>query len=86
MPSNFTLTQASDPGYAQRIAYTADGKAEYIGEALAGTLDATAGWRIKKLTYSGDNVVSTKWAAGTNKMVKKWDDGAGTTYASYTYS
>lgn len=72
MPSNFTLFQASDPGYAVRIAYNASGQAEYIGEALAGTAETAAGWRIKKLVYSADGMTSTTWANGSNKMVHKW--------------
>jgi len=70
----------------QKIAYTAGGMPEYIGETAPGTAVTAKLWRIKKLTYSGTNVTDIKWASGTATYDKYWDNGAGTTYAGYTYS
>ena len=63
-----------------RYAYSGS-NIEYIGEAQPGTAAADNRWRIKKLTYSGDNVVSMHWASGTEDFDKTWDDRA-----TYTYS
>lgn len=67
--------------FTQALAYTAGGLTEYVGEAFPGTAASSAGWRIKKLTYSGTNVTDVKWASGTSKFDKVWDDRA-----SYVYS
>ncbi len=53
----------------------------YIGEALPGTAVATAAWRIKKITWDGNNVTNIEWASGTAKFDKKWS-----TRTSYVYS
>ena len=54
----------------------------YIGEAQPGTSTSSPNWRIKKLTYDSNNMVTDiKWAGGTNAFDKTWDDRA-----SYTYS
>lgn len=52
----------------------------YIGEAEPGTLKASTGWRIKKITYSGDDATDIQWAGGNRNMDKIWDNRT-----SYTY-
>lgn len=71
---------------AQRMAYNGSGQIEYMGEAPAGSTDAQAAWRIKKFVYSGGVQVKTLWADGDDKFNNVWDNGAGTTYASLSYS
>ena len=61
-------------GYIQRIAYNASGFAEYIGLAMPGTGDGDAGWQIKKLIYSGTNVIEINFADGEVNFNKVWDD------------
>lgn len=64
-----------------KIEYSGD-NAIYIGEAIPGSGTSSASWRIKKLTYSGDNVTDIKWAEGDSLTFNKnWDDRA-----SYSYS
>lgn len=50
-----------------------------VGEALPGTTDAQALWRIKKIDSS--SIVEVIWAEGSDEFNKVWDDRA-----SYTYS
>lgn len=49
------------------------------GYALAGTTSSTAGWRIQKITFTG-NDVSYKFANGNANFVNVWDDRLGYTY------
>ena len=65
----------------QRIAYTAGGLTEYVGEAAPGTATSAAGWRIKKLTYSGSSVTQIDYADGNANFDNIWDNRA-----TYTYS
>ncbi len=53
----------------------------YVGEALPGTAETAAQWRIKRLTIAGDDDVTEEWAGGTGDYDKAWDSRA-----SYTYS
>lgn len=72
--------------YKQRLAYSGT-NVEHIGEALPGTSEATASWRIKRLTYDGsNNVIAIDWADGVATFSKVWNDGVGTDYTTYTYS
>jgi len=54
----------------------------YVGEAQPGSSTSAAVWRIKKLTYNSNSMVTDiKWAGGTSAFNKVWDSRA-----SYTYS
>ena len=45
------VKRVSDVQLAQRMAYTAGGLPEYIGEAKSGTATTAASWRIKKIIF-----------------------------------
>lgn len=64
--------------YAKRVDFVGETDA-YIGEAVPGTTEATAAWRIKKLTFVGDDV-ETRWAAGASAFVHAWADRLSLTY------
>ncbi len=66
--------------YTRRIEYSG-GNPIYIGEALPGTAEDAAAWRIQYIEYSGGNPVSIKWANGTEKFANKWSERS-----SYQYS
>jgi len=66
--------------YTSLIAYTAGGLVEYIGYALPGTAITALKWQIRKLTYSGNNVISIQFADSTAKFDKRWDKRADGTY------
>lgn len=53
----------------------------YIGEALPGTANSAATWRIFRLDETNDPDLEIRWADGTADFDKVWDDRA-----SYTYS
>lgn len=52
----------------------------YWGEAEPGTSKNAAGWRIKKLTWTGGNVTDIQWAENSTAMNLTWS-----ARASYTY-
>ena len=64
--------------YAQKI--TEDGNDTYIAEAEPGTLQATAKWRCKKVSVSGDTTTVT-WADGDCKF-----DNVATDLTALSYS
>ena len=62
--------------------YTSNKLPKYIGYSLPGTSASTAGWSIKLITYDAQsNVLSRKWAGGTNAYTKVWNSRD-----SYDYS
>lgn len=68
------------PVYATRTDF-ASSTVIYVGEAVPGTLDADAAWRIKRLTIAGDDDVTTEWASGTASFVNAWADRASLSYS-----
>ena len=53
----------------------------YIGLAAAGTATSAAAWQIKKLTYSGTDVVSILYAGGSIAFTAIWDNRAALSYS-----
>jgi hypothetical protein len=66
--------------YTRMIEYSGDNP-EYIGEAVPGSSEDDAVWRIQYVKYSGSNPTSVKWADGTEKFTNKWS-----ARATYSYS
>jgi hypothetical protein len=67
---------------AQRFAYDAEDRVEYVGYADPGTSESDAAWAIKKLTYSvTGKPTATTWAGGSQERTKVWTDYAGLTYS-----
>jgi len=66
--------------YTSLISYTPAGYVEYIGYALPGTATTAAKWQIRKLTYTGTNVISIQFASSTTKFDKIWDNRAALVY------
>lgn len=62
------------------IEYTGDNPI-YVGMAKPGTAKDEIGWQIRKLVYSGDNVIDVTWANGSSTFSFKW-----TERATYSYS
>lgn len=68
--------------YLTLVEYDGRNNPIYIGEAAAGTAPSATGWSIKKINYDGrNNPTGIKWAEGTPKFDKVWDDRA-----AYSYS
>ncbi len=82
MPDAYHHYNVDVQPYAKELDYDGSGNVIYFGEALAGTATSAAGWRIKKLTYSGTgNLLTALWAGGSNTFVNIWDNRAGLTYS-----
>lgn len=60
-----------------------DGNYKYVGEALPGTVQSGATWRIKRIEFIGgnDDDIEVLWADGVSTFSKVWDDRA-----TYIYS
>jgi len=67
--------------YKQFMSYNVDGMVEYIGLALPSSLSSESRWSIRKLTYSGTNLIEINFAGGSNEMVFIWDNRS-----NYSYS
>lgn len=52
----------------------------YIGKAALGVATASPVWQIKRITFTGSQII-TQWADGDANYNNTWDDRA-----SYTYS
>ena len=68
------------PVYATRTDFASTTIA-YVGEAIPGTLDSSASWRIKRLTLGLDDDVVTEWAGGNANFDKVWNDRASLSYS-----
>jgi len=80
MPKQFEKLWLSQ--WKVRIAYVSGtSNVEYVGEAKPGTATDATGWRIKKLTYSGNNVTQVNCADGNRNNDNIWDSRT-----DYTYS
>lgn len=53
----------------------------YKGEAVAGSAEASAVWRIRKLTLAVDGDVTETWASGNTNFDKIWNDRASLSYS-----
>jgi hypothetical protein len=58
-----------------------EGTISYIGEALPGTANSAAEWRIFRLNEANDPDLQIQWASGNAEFIHTWDDRA-----TYTYS
>lgn|SRR3990167_3648376 len=66
--------------YIQRIDYTGS-VLTYIGHAVPGTATAAASWKIKKLVYSGTDLIGILYADGNTNFDNVWDDRASLSYS-----
>jgi len=70
--------------FALRIQYgtlgDANNKEEYIGIAPAGSLEGSAVWMIKKLSYSAIGVISVTFADGDALFNNVWTNPENRTY------
>lgn len=66
----------------QKIDYSGGTNAIYIGEALPGSATSAAAWRIKKLTYDGNNnVTDVQWSPNFNIFGDIFDNRASLSYS-----
>ena len=77
-----SITSFSSEGVTTKIDYDGGTNAIYIGECMPGTATSNTKWRIKKLTYDGNNnVTDIKWAnSEAIKFTVEWDLRTGYSY------
>lgn len=59
--------------YARRVDWVSE-SILYKGEAIAGTAENAAGWRIHKIVIGGDDDVTETWADGVDTFTHAWTD------------
>jgi hypothetical protein len=59
--------------HIQELSYNAEGNVEYLGIALPNVATSSSGWQIRKMVYSGSDVVAILFAGGTSDFDKVWD-------------
>ena len=69
--------------FAYRAEYDADNNVVREGWAMPGTPTSVAQWQICEHTWSGGNLVSTKWPSGSGEFSFEWDERK---TGLYTYS
>lgn len=65
--------------YSKRVDFI-DDSTLYRGEAVPGSDESEAVWRIRKITIAVDNDVTETWAGGNDNFDKAWADRAGLSY------
>lgn len=65
--------------YSKRVDFI-DDSTLYRGEAVPGSDESAAVWRIRKITLAIDNDVTETWAGGTDNFDKTWTERAGLIY------
>ena len=79
MAKTVLLSDVRDTIYA----YSGD-NVEYIGLAHPGSGIDEAKWQIKKLFYTGSNVIGQRFADGDITFSKIWNDRTGYEYKTVT--
>ena len=69
------MVQTTSEGYKTRIEYSGSNPL-YVGFALPGTAETDAGWAIRKMTASGNNITETNWCDSDTKFDNKWSERA----------
>lgn len=67
--------------YTVLLDYDVDGNLIYKGEAVPGSADTDAVWRIRKFTWTSGNLTAVQWAGGNRNFDNRWDQRA-----AYAYS
>ena len=65
--------------YSKRVDFI-DDSTLYRGEAVPGSAESAAVWRIRKITIAVDNDVSETWAGGNDNFDKAWSDRESLSY------
>lgn len=69
-----------DMVYSKRIDFTTESTL-YKGEALVGSLEVSAVWRIRYIVIGNDGDVSETWASGNANFDKVWANRASLSYS-----
>lgn len=78
---NTWIFNSSGENLQQIFDYDASNHVIYQGWAAPGQATSAGTWRIRKLTYSGDNVTNMTFPSGSPSFAFVWDSRT-----SYTFS
>jgi len=81
----FNIVQESYDEKSFRGEYDGSNNLIYAGFAIPGSAEGTRCWQIKKLTYTGPNLVSVTWPQ-FNSLASTDYNFSWTARATYTYS
>lgn len=70
-----------DKPYTTLLDYNGGNAPVYVGEAAPGSATSAAAWKIKRLSYSGDNLTAVEWADGDTQYDNIWDNRASISYS-----
>ncbi len=77
-PEPYGILYLAPAGHIMNVDYGPGDEPVYFGEAMPGTLNSEAGWRIYRYEYEtieGDlEVVGVRFASGNTSFDKVWDD------------
>ena len=71
----------TEGNFTVAIEYDVSNNPIYIGKAQLGIAKNAAKWQIKKLTWSGSNMIDLQWPNASDAFLFTWNDRA-----SYSYS
>lgn len=76
-PEPYGILYLTPAGHIMNVSYGVEDEPVYFGEALPGTLNSEAGWRIYRYEYetiAGDlEAVGIRFAEGNTNFDKIWD-------------
>ena len=67
--------------YAKRTDFENNDTIVYRGEADPGSADASAVWRIKRITFNAEGDATEEWADGNANFDNVWNDRATLSYS-----
>jgi hypothetical protein len=79
--TNPLVTEAQERQLILEADYDINNHPIYVGDALPGTTTSDANWRIKQITWVGNNATSILWADGNTKFDNVWDNRTLLTYS-----
>lgn len=77
----FTTQPVSLPTYISSVEFDGSNNPIYIGFAITGSATSATAWQIRKITYTGTNPTSIRFANGTLAFGAVWDDRAALPYS-----
>ena len=81
-PPVYQVYPESQVAYATRVDFDDVNNLIYKGEAIPGSAESAAVWRIRRLSFVGaDEDVVEEWAEGTASFDKVWDDRLSLSYS-----
>ena len=75
------VSKTTDAQYIDEKDFDGSGNLIYFGLANPGSATSAASWQIRKITWTGANPTSTRYAGGSRGFTNIWDNRAGLSYS-----